>query len=217
MIEPNRTRHAPVPPPSTAPARRPGISRKENLRSILSTIAVLLIAPIVAIVLTAFVFQSYQVDGPSMKNTLQPNDRLIIWKLPKTWAKLTGNPYIPKRGDIVVFTEHSLTQFNEDPGKQLIKRVIGLPGERVVVADGSLTIYNQDNPQGFRPDLRISDGVVGNIPIEGDWTIGENQIFVMGDNRTNSLDSRTFGPVNAHDIVGKLTARVLPLGEIKKF
>lgn len=217
MTEQHRIRTAPPSQPATPSAKRPAMSRKENLRSILSTIAVLLIAPVVAILLTAFVFQSYQVDGPSMKNTLQPNDRLIIWKLPKTWARLTGNPYIPKRGDVVVFTQHSLDQFEHDPSKQLIKRVIGLPGERVVIDDGTLVVYNDEHPDGFQPDLEIENGPTGNVPIEGDWTVGENELFVVGDNRTNSLDSRTFGPIHAQDVVGKLTVRVLPLGEIKKF
>lgn len=194
-------------------------SRRENLRSVASTIAILLIAPIVAVLLTAFVFQSYQVDGPSMKETLHPNDRLIIWKLPRTWAKITGNAYIPKRGDVVVFTERSLAQFNQDPGKQLIKRVIALPGERVTIQSGTVKVYNAEHPEGMQPDTQLPYGknISTSTPIEGEWTVGEGQVFVIGDNRTNSLDSRTFGPIKASDIVGKLSMRVLPLDQIKKF
>jgi signal peptidase I len=153
-----------------------------------------------------------------MRTTLEDRDRLIVFKLSRTWAKITGHDYIPKRGDVIVFTEPALSQFGQDPNKQLIKRVIGLPGERVVVHDRILTVYNKDYPEGFQPDATLPYGnVIGVTPIEGSWTIGKDQIFVAGDNRTNSLDSRTFGPIEAHAIVGKLVARVLPINQMKKF
>ncbi len=205
-------------PHQPLPTRRPTQDHKEGIRSIASTIAVLLIAPVVAILLTAFVFQSYQVDGESMETTLQHNDRLIVWKVPKTFSRLTKHAYIPNRGDVVVFTEPSLDQFGQDPSKQLIKRVIGLPGERVSVKDGALTVYSKDHPGGFKPDKTLPYGdVIKNTTIEGTWDIGKDQIFVAGDNRTNSLDSRTFGPIDAREIVGKLVARVLPIGNVKRF
>jgi signal peptidase I len=193
-------------------------SKKEGWRSIASTVAILLTAPLIAIFLTAFVFQSYQVDGASMETTLSHNDRLLVWKLSKTWSKLTGHAYVPDRGDIVVFTEPALGQFGQDPGKQLIKRVVGLPGEKVVVKDGKLIVYNQNKPDGFEPDKELAYGAeIPNTPIEGEWQIGDNELFVVGDNRSNSLDSRTFGPINTNNVVGKLSARVLPLDEIEKF
>lgn len=208
----------PVPPVRTPTKRPASSSRKEGIRSILSTIAVLLIAPLIALFLTAFIFQSYQVDGPSMETTLQDRDRLIVFKLQRTWAKITGNHYIPNRGDVVVFTEPQLAQFGQDPGKQLIKRVIGLPGDRVVVKDRVLTVYNKEHPKGFRPDETLPYGnVITSTPIEGEWKVNKDQLFVVGDNRTNSLDSRTFGPIDSKDIVGKLIARVLPIDKMKRF
>lgn len=184
----------------------------------MSTIAILLIAPVIAVLLTAFVFQSYQVDGPSMRETLHNNDRLIVWKLPKTWSKITGHAYIPKRGDIIVFTEERLSEFGQDPGKQLIKRVVGLPGDRVVVKNNVVTVYNTAHPQGFNPDTdlpyhRTATDTAGSI----DLTVGKNEVFVLGDNRPNSLDSRAFGPIETKDIVGKLILRVLPASDIKRF
>lgn len=153
-----------------------------------------------------------------MQTTLFHNDRLLVWKVPKTWSKVTGHDYIPKRGDIVVFTEPALGQYGQDPGKQLIKRVIGLPGERVVVRDHTLTVYNNEHPNGFRPDEELPYGsVIEDTPINGEWEVEEGQVFVAGDNRNNSLDSRTFGPIDVHNIVGKLAIRVLPLNEVKKF
>ena len=179
---------------------------------------ILLIAPIIAILLTAFVFQSYQVDGPSMQNTLHNNDRLIVWKLPKTWARITKHSFVPNRGDIIVFTEPHLSDFGQDPSKQLIKRVIGLPGDRVVVKDGIVTVFNSKHPQGLHPDTdlpyhRIGTDTAGDLEV----TVSKDQVFVLGDNRENSLDSRAFGVVDTHDIVGKLIVRLLPLGDMKRF
>ena len=185
----------------------------------LSTISILLIAPLIAVLLTAFVFQSYQVDGPSMETTLHNNDRLIVWKVAKTWSRITGNPYIPNRGDVVVFTEPSLSQYGQEPGKQLIKRIIALPGERVVVRNNQVTVFNSDYPEGFNPDETLPYGqeIKHDTNIDGEWTVGKNDVFLMGDNRFNSLDSRIFGPVNSGNIVGKLAVRVLPVDQIKRF
>ena len=185
-----------------------------------STLAVLLIAPLVALFLTAFVFQSYQVDGPSMQTTLFNNDRLLVWKLPKTWARITGHPFIPNRGDIVIFTDNDISSeaAGLPPGKQLIKRVIGLPGERVVVKDNTVTVYNSQHPNGFRPDKTLPYGnVITNTGIDRDTTVPAGKVFVMGDNRDNSYDSRSFGAVDARDIVGKLVMRVWPLNQAKRF
>lgn len=175
-------------------------------------------APLIALFLITFVFQSYLVDGPSMETTLYNNDRLIVWKVPRTWARITGNDYIPKRGDVVVFTEPDLSKFGQDPGKQLIKRVIGLPGERVVVKDATITIFNKEHPAGFQPDKTLGyEAVVSDNTTDIDVTIPQGKLYVVGDNRPNSLDSRAFGPIDADDVVGKLIIRILPLGDITRF
>lgn len=209
----------PLPPKISPESKRPSRqTTPENWRSVLSTIVILLIAPLVALLLMAFVFQSYQVDGPSMQTTLQQNDRLIVWKTPRTWARITGNPYIPERGDIIVFVEPDLNDLGQNANKQLIKRVVALPGERVVVKDGALTVYNKEHPDGFQPDKTLPYGsVIQTTPGELDTLVPDDHIFVAGDNRSNSLDSRAFGPVNADNIVGKLSARIFPLGEAQRF
>ena len=207
------------PRPHDSYSRRPEARRsKEGVKSALSTIAILLIAPLIAVFLTVFVFQSYQVDGVSMETTLSHNDRLIVWKLPKTWSRITSHQYVPKRGDVVVFVEPSLGRFGQDPSKQLIKRVLGLPGERNVVKNGSLTVYNNEHPEGFQPDKTLPYGnVIKTTTMDNEWVVGKDQLFVAGDNRSNSLDSRTFGPINTNNIVGKLVLRLLPLSDLKKF
>lgn len=193
-------------------------AKHQGLRDALSIITVLLAALILAWGLISFVFQSYQVDGPSMQITLHNSDHLVVWKVPRTWARITGHAYVPKRGDIIVFNEPGLADYGQGSNKQLIKRVIGLPGDRVVVRNGNITIYNKANPNGFDPDKTLPYGKVipttsGNIDI----TLGSNQIFVCGDNRPDSLDSRVFGPVDVNNVVGKLVIRVLPLNDAKIF
>lgn len=209
----------PIAPESTEPVvPSVGKSRHQGLRDAISIVAVLLSALVLAFGLISFVFQSYEVDGPSMQTTLHNNDHLVVWKVPRTWARITGHPYIPSRGDIIVFNEPNLSEFGQSSDKQLIKRVIGLPGDRVVVKNGVITIYNKAHPQGFEPDKTLAYGKVipttsGNIDI----TLSANQIYVCGDNRPDSLDSRVFGPVDVNNVVGKLVIRVLPLNDAKTF
>ena len=184
----------------------------DGVKSVASTISIFLIAPIIALTLTKFVFQSYQVDGPSMETTLQNSDRLIVDKIPRTMSSITGRPYIPSRSDIIIFTSR------KENDRQLIKRVVGLPGDRVIVKDGVLKIINKEHPDGYYPDKTYAYGTVitttsGNI----DLVVPENEVFVCGDNRPNSLDSRIFGTVKAEDIIAKLKLRIYPFNTAKNF
>lgn len=194
-------------------------SGRSKFRNILSTVLILLAAPLIALFLTAFVFQSYEVDGQSMVATLQDHDRLIVWKLPRTISRITKHEYIPARGEVVIFVKRGLYEYGGSNQKQLIKRVIGLPGDRVVVRDGHITVYNNEHPEGFNPDSgqdyssNLPDTTPGNV----DLTVGQGQIFVCGDNRVNSLDSRSFGTVPVSDIVGRLALRVFPINTYKSF
>lgn len=206
------------PTPKTPPIHGSSSPQKEGIKSIVSTIGLLLLAPLIAIFLTMFVIQSYQVDGPSMQTTLSNNDRLIVVKVQRTWARITGHDFIPNRGDVVIFNHADGAALEGVASKQLIKRVIGLPGERVVVKDGTITVYNQEHPEGFSPDKTMEYGsVIKETPGDVDLVVPEDEVFVSGDNRTNSLDSRYFGTVPASDIVGKLGLRVFPFGDTKVF
>jgi len=213
---PMENQPSPVLPPSSP---HKNSQRREGIKSIFATVLILLLAPILALSITAFVFQSYEVDGPSMEPTLKTHDRLIVWKVGRTWSRITDEPYIPQRGNVVVFVKRGLYDFNSDREKQLIKRIIGLPGERVVVENGAITVFNDDFPNGFSPDntLGITDTITGETVGNADIRLGEGELFLVGDHRDNSLDSRSFGAVPAADIVGTLSARILPLSEARKF
>lgn len=201
--------------PPAPPSRRR--NRFGGWRSIISTLFLFLVAPAIALFIAAFVVQSYQVDGQSMEPTLQDNDRLIVDKWQRSWARITKHDYIPKRGDIIIFNQGGL-DFAGGASKQLIKRVIGLPGERVVVKDGKITVYSKENPEGFNPDASggysLSTGVTLGT---SDVALAADEVFVCGDNRANSEDSRYFGPIQASQIVGKLAFRIVPLDKAQRF
>ncbi|HUD05662.1 MAG TPA: signal peptidase I [Candidatus Saccharimonadales bacterium] len=192
--------------------------RRHHLRNIISTILIILLAPAIAIILTLYVFQQYQVDGPSMQPTLHNGNRLIVLKLARTWSRITGHPYIPKRGDIIIFQENNLYNLADEGTNQLVKRVIGLPGDHLVIKNGVVTIYNKAHPKGFDPDKTLPYGTVigytsGNINI----VIPKDQVFVCGDNRGDSLDSRVFGTVPVKNIIGQLVAKITPVSQSKTF
>lgn len=185
-------------------------------KSIASTLAIILIAPLLAIFITIFVFQSYEVFGMSMETTLQDGDRLIVQKFSKNWAAITGRDYLPQRSEIIVFDKPPFLGSNSGDVQHLIKRVIGLPGDRVVVRDGKITIYNVDNPEGFDPDegqeyAKDILTTTGDVDI----TVSAGELFVAGDNRSNSLDSRSFGAIGVNSITGVATIRFVPVNAFK--
>lgn len=209
---------AAAPPPASpvqAAPEKPAGYHKEEMKNIFYTVLLFILAPVFALLMIMFVFQSYVVDGSSMQPTLENGNRVFILKLPKTFANIRGKVFIPTRNEIIVFKKPS------DPEVQLIKRVIGLPGDRVVVNDNKITIYNSQHPEGINPDLgtsyeKILDATTGNVDIN----IGAGELFVAGDNRSpgGSLDSRSgLGLVPVQNIIGRLWIRYFPLGEFTIF
>ena len=167
---------------------------------------------LVATVASVFLMFNYVagitvVDGISMRPTLKTGDVLVVWKLPKTIASITGSQYLPKRSHVVIVTEPN------DPKVQLVKRVIAIPDERVDVKNQKLIVYNQDNPQGFFPDDKPYGKNLKPIPSEFQVNVDAGQVFVMGDNRESggSIDSRSsVGAIPSKHIVGEVWIRVYP-------
>lgn len=181
---------------------------------LLSFFGTLVIAFVLVQVINLFLFQSYKVFGSSMFPTLHDGDRLIISKVGKTTSRLQGKDYEPKRGDIIVFIDPQRSDL------QLIKRVIGLPGERVVVKDGTLTVYNTENPDGFNPDDADYGKSLPKTSGQNDVSVPEGNLFVSGDNRegSNSLDSRNeLGTVPKNLVIGTLKVRIWPFDGAKFF
>lgn len=174
---------------------------------------------IIAVVLGAWlinslVFRSFSVTGPSMETTMFTGDRLIVNRLPMTWDAVRGKTYLPGRGHVIVFRNPQFEETRSD--EFVVKRVIGLPGERVVVSGGSVTVYNAENPGGLDPyaGVNVYESTVSG---EVDKVVPAGQIFVIGDNRSRneSLDSRNgLGLVPLDNIVGPVSLRIYPFSKI---
>lgn len=210
-----------VPQPEQAPtpdSQKDEAEKSHSVRNIISTLALFLAAPIFALFLIVFVIQSYEVDGPSMQETLHNKDLLIVNKVDRTVARITRKDFIPPRYQIIIFSRDESGGLSGGNVRQLVKRVIALPGERVVVKDGHVTVYNEQHPEGFNPDEgQKYNESIKTTPGNVDLTVQPGQVFVLGDNRNNSLDSRYFGSVDAGDIVGKLGIRIFPLNKAQMF
>lgn len=206
-IQPRKFDYSNASPP---PSRKP---KSYALRGFFSIVQLIVGAAILAFLINHLVFQPYEVFGQSMMPTLKEGDRLIVSKLGKTWATITRDDYTPKRGEIIVFHNPN------SPSVQLVKRVVGLPGDRVVVKDGNLFVYTVQRPEGFDFDRKFGldlGRAVGSV----DLTVPEGEIFVVGDNRSpnGSLDSRNeLGTVPLDQVVGDLTFRIFPVSEAAVF
>ena len=167
--------------------------------------------------INTFIFRSFSVTGPSMESTLYTGDRLIVNRLPVTIAHLENHSYIPPRGQVIVFKNPLYSAGADDIN--LVKRVIAFGGERVIVKDGTITVYNKQHPKGFQPD---KDWQGPGSPTSGgiDVTVPDGSIFVAGDHRQGSysLDSRNgLGTVPLYDVIGPVVVRLWPITGIRGF
>lgn len=193
----------------TQPTKQSGV--KGTLMFIWDFAKVILIALAIILPIRYFVFQPFIVSGSSMEPNYSNGQYLIIDELSYRFSE-------PKRGDVVVI------RYPKDRKQFFIKRVIGLPGEKITVDNGRITIYNDANPDGVTLDESYlpSQGLSfpHNTAIVGgkkSIVLKSNEYFMMGDNRLASSDSRDWGPLNEKDLVGKVFVRVLPLSEFNKF
>lgn len=170
------------------------------------------------IFINSYIFRSFSVVGPSMETTLYTNDRLIINRVPVTIAHLKNKEYVPQRGQIIVFKNPRYEPGVKD--EYIVKRVIGLPGEHVVLKNGKYTVYNEANPKGFNPDDN-NHGEPGS-PTSGsvDTIVPDGQLFVSGDHRQGdySFDSRNgLGTIPLYDVVGTVSLRIYPFDKVRSF
>jgi len=191
-------------------------TRHPLFKDVIGIVVFIICVVIGTVLINSFVFRSFNVVGPSMESTLYTGDRLIVNRMAVTAAQLQNKSYIPERGQVIVFKNPHYSRGIED--EYIVKRVIGLPGERVLLRDGVYTVFNQGNPQGFNPD-DANNGEPGS-PTTGevDTIVPEGELFVSGDHRQGnfSYDSRNgLGTIPLYDIVGPVSFRVFPFDKIR--
>lgn len=172
------------------------------------------------ILINTFVFRSYNVVGPSMEGTLYTGDRVLVNRVPVTIAHIKGENYIPDRGQVIVFENPQVTAVGSVENKYIVKRVIAYPGERVVLKDGTFTVFNEENPDGFNPDELTKDVTATETTGEVDVVVPENEIFVTGDHRegTYSYDSRNgLGTIPLYEVIGPASMRIFPFTKVRFF
>jgi signal peptidase I len=167
----------------------------------LELIKIVILAGITIGLVRYFLFKPFYVKGQSMEPNYHEKDYLIIDELSYRFRE-------PIRGEVVVFSAP-----NNDKDFYL-KRIVGLPGERIKIEDNKVIIYNDDHPQGVVvEEFYLDEDTLGSTM----QTLGSNQYFVMGDNRDSSYDSRRFGPIDKNSVVGRTFLRGWPLTRISVF
>lgn len=174
--------------------------QKSIASSVLEWIKVIVIALIIALPIRFFIAEPFIVQGASMDPTFSTGQFLIIDRVSYRFDE-------PKRGDVIVF------EYPNNPDLYYIKRIIGLPGETVSIKAGIVTVTSPENTTGtVLTEPYIDTSHISSETLSVD--LGETEYFVMGDNRTQSSDSRSWGPLERDYIVGRPIVRLIPIHEI---
>lgn len=172
---------------------------KRFLASAWETAEVVIIALVTVFVIRSYVAQPFLVSGASMEQTFQNGNYLLIDEVTYRFRE-------PQRGEVIVF------RYPGDPHEYFIKRIIGLPGETLTIAENQITI----TPPAAEPFTINEPYLAQSTKTFGEKTItlAADEYFVMGDNRANSFDSRNWGPLKKSAIVGVARLRLFPFNEV---
>jgi signal peptidase I len=198
----------PIPDGNAPPSLySPLVDRRSSLGCLFEIVETLVLTLIIFFVIQTFVAQPYQVQQQSMEHTLEPGQYVLVDKLTPRWASYG-------RGDVVVFNPPASWTEGTTP---FIKRVIGLPGDTIEVKDDGLVYvngtaleepYTYQNAQGVNePTTPLSD--------QKRWVVPEGELFVMGDHREKSAESRLFGPISISNVIGRAFLRYWPISALE--
>lgn len=168
------------------------------IRSVLSFVKFIVIVLVIVIPIRMYVAQPFIVRGASMEPTFENGDYLIIDEFTYRFS------HDARPGDVVVF------RYPEDPSTFFIKRIIGIPGDTVEIKEGNVSI--ERDGESFSDSFK---NYTGQTFPDGRWELGEDQYFVLGDNRLQSSDSRFWGTLPENLIIGRAFVRLWPLSEIE--
>jgi signal peptidase I len=178
------------------------VRQRRALGCLFEIVETLVLTLVIFLVIQTFIAQPYRVEQQSMERTLEPDQYVLV-------DKLTPRFDAYKRGDIVVFNPPA--NWTQQPGTPFIKRVIGVARDKVEIRDDG-KVYVNDVPLA-EPYLYESDGAAQPTETSQDppvWVIPDGDLFVMGDHRASSSDSRIFGPIQVTDVIGRAWLRYWP-------
>jgi signal peptidase I len=202
-----------------APEETPAPEKKRSFLAELP--GLLLTALAIAVIIKTFLIQPFWIPSESMLPTIEVNDRVMVNKLAYKWGD-------PQRGDVVVFRDPREEEIEESVPEavirsvleavgvrtrgrdDLIKRVIGVPGDTIEISANHVVVNGTPLEEPY-----LEDGT--EMPDEGPFQVGEGEVFVMGDNRNASFDSRRFGSVSHDDLVGQAFVTIWPLSHFGGF
>lgn len=168
-------------------------------------IKVVLISLAIIIPIRYFLIQPFYVKGASMEPNFYDKEYLIIDEISYRFNE-------PQRGDIIVF------KYPRNPEEYFIKRIIGLPGEKVQVKEGAVYVFNKEHPGGAKLEEKyLSEDVKTYALNEETTSLSSSEYYVLGDNRNSSKDSRSFGPVDKKFITGRVLLRGWPFDRLNIF
>jgi signal peptidase I len=201
-------------PPGVENPPEPAPDDPHPTRWIKEAVVVVVVAVLVAVLLRAFVVQTFFIPSGSMEPTLQIGDRILV-------NKLSYHLHGVDRGDIVVFSRPPTEDCGGPEVNDLVKRVIGLPGDVISLQNGHVSIDGKRLDENWLPSSEQGVTIAGpagnSSNLARPYRVPPNNYFVMGDNRTDSCDSRYWGPINKSLIVGKVELRVWPISSLHIF
>ncbi|MEX0917801.1 MAG: signal peptidase I [Candidatus Paceibacterota bacterium] len=183
-------------PPTTQSNKNQTPSPRQE-HPLIEIVRFIIIALVIVIPIRVFIAQPFIVSGASMENTFHNNEYLIV-------DRVTYRFNEPERGDVVIF------RYPRDPAKFFIKRLIGLPGDTVTINGSTITITNNEHPDGITLDEPYLYTPTDSYLTQ---TLDEGEYFVMGDNRNASSDSRVWGILTDDKIIGRALLRLFPLSD----